>query len=368
MLWNSLILRFFCSVTTVVVWVSSLSWSQSTAGHSAHSVGGSAEQTYKNIRVLKGIPSDQLIPTMQFISSSLGTECGFCHVENHFDQDDKKPKQVAREMMQMMMAINQKNFEGRQVVTCNTCHRGMRSPASIPTIAEGPAIIHRPDGEAQGTSNLPSVDQILAKYQQALGGASAIENLKSLREKGTAEFAGRQIPTDVADESPNRRLITIHLPGGDSVTAINGDTGWMAAPHRPVHDMSSGEVGVAKLDANLQLPLQLKQAFEELKVESAEKLNDRDCYVLLGKVSGLPRARFYFDQQSGLLVRMMQYAETALGLNPTRIDYSDFRPVNGVQIPYRWTVARPAGQFTIQISEATPNAQIDPSLFAKPAQ
>ncbi|HEX7895519.1 MAG TPA: c-type cytochrome [Terriglobales bacterium] len=348
--------------------MSSIAWAQSPASHSAHSAKGSAEQTYKNVRVLKGIPSDQLIPTMQFISASLGVECGFCHVENHFDQDDKKPKQVARQMMEMMAAINQKNFDGHQVVTCNTCHRGMRSPAAIPAIAEGGPRIHFPGDEQPSAANLPSADQVIAKYVQALGGANAIENLKSLGEKGAAEFAGRQIPVDIADESPNKRIISIHMPGGDSVTAINGDTGWMAAPHRPVHEMSSGEVAVAKLDANLQLPLQLKQAFEELKAEPAEKLNDRDCYVLLGKVGGVPRARFYFDQQSGLLVRIMQYSETALGLNPTRIDYSDFRAVNGVQIPYHWTVARPAGQFTIQISEVTPNVQVNSSSFSRPAQ
>lgn len=360
----SLRARFF----TLAIFASSVAWSQSAPPRTVHSADSPAEQTYKNIRVLKGIPSDQLIPTMQFISASLGVECGFCHVENHFDQDDRKPKQVAREMMQMMMAINQKNFEGHQVVTCNTCHRGVRSPASIPAIAEGAPVIHRPNTEEQEVANLPSVDQIMAKYQQALGGANAIQSLKSLSEKGTAEFAGRQIPVNVAGESPNKRIITIHLPAGDSVTAINGDAGWASAPHRPVHEMSSSEVSVAHLDTDLQLPLHMKQAFEELKMERAERLNDRDCYVLLGKVGGLPRARLYFDQQSGLLVRMLQYAETALGLNPTRIDYSDFRPVQGVQIPYRWTVARPAGQFTIQISEVTPNAQIDLSLFAKPAQ
>jgi photosynthetic reaction center cytochrome c subunit len=359
---------FRTHLLTLAVFASSMVWSQSAPRQAAHSADVPAEQTYKNLRVLKGIPADQLIPTMQFISASLGVECGFCHVENHFDQDDKKPKQVARQMMEMMSAINRKNFDGHQVVTCNTCHRGMRSPAAIPAIPEGGPRIHLPGDEQQSASNLPNVDQVLAKYVQALGGASAVANLKSLSEKGTAEFAGRQIPVDISDESPNKRIFTIHMPGGDSVTAINGDSGWMAAPHRPVHEMSSGEVDVAKLDANLQLPLQLKQAFEELKAEPAEKLDDRDCYVLVGKVGGLPRARFYFDQQSGLLVRMMQYAQTALGLNPTRIDYSDYRPINGVQIPYRWSVARPAGQFTIQISDVTPNVQVDSWLFSRPTQ
>jgi photosynthetic reaction center cytochrome c subunit len=328
-----------------------------------------AEQIYKNIQVLKGVPSDQLIPTMQFISASLGVECGFCHVERHFDKDDKKPKQIARKMMKMITAINQSNFDSHQEVTCNTCHRGSRIPVSIPAISEGPPKLRLPEtDENQALSNLPSPGRILAKYMDAIGGAEAIEKLTSLRETGTAEFAGRQVPVEVIDQSPDRRLVTIHLPGGDSLTAFNGKEGWLVAPHRPVHSMSSGEMEGAKLEADLQLPLHLEKAFEELRPSASEEVGDHDCYVLIGETAERPRARFYFDQQSGLLVRMVQYAETALGLNPTRLDYSDFRPVNGVQIPYHWTVARPAGQFTVQINEATPNPSVDPALFSMPAK
>ncbi len=94
-----------------------------------------AAQQFKNIQVLKEIPADQLVPTMQFISASLGVECDFCHVEREMDKDDKKTKKTAREMMRMMAAINQNNFSGEREVTCNTCHRGAIHPEAIPAIA-----------------------------------------------------------------------------------------------------------------------------------------------------------------------------------------------------------------------------------------
>ncbi len=94
------------------------------------------EEAYKNVQVLKGIPADRLIPAMQFITSSLGVECSFCHVEGAFEKDDKKPKQVARKMMKMMFAINQENFEGKREVTCYSCHRGSSHPLATPIIAE----------------------------------------------------------------------------------------------------------------------------------------------------------------------------------------------------------------------------------------
>src|SRR5713226_4737352 len=96
-----------------------------------------AEEAYKNVQSLKGIPADQLIPSMQFITYSLGVECSFCHVEGAFEKDDKKPKQIARKMMQMMAAINRDNFDSKQVVTCNSCHRGAPHPVATPIIAEG---------------------------------------------------------------------------------------------------------------------------------------------------------------------------------------------------------------------------------------
>src|SRR5580693_8072333 len=103
---------------------------QSTTGESAKT----AEQVYQNIEVLKGVPAGQVIPAMQFITASLGVQCTFCHVEDHFEKDDKKPKQVARDMMQMMFALNKNNFEGHREVTCYSCHRGAPNPLTIPAV------------------------------------------------------------------------------------------------------------------------------------------------------------------------------------------------------------------------------------------
>lgn len=83
-----------------------------------------AEQRYKNIQVFKGLPASELQSAMIFIVSSLGVNCNYCHVGGGaFEKDDKKTKQVARQMIRMMRSINDTNFDGRTVVTCNTCHR-----------------------------------------------------------------------------------------------------------------------------------------------------------------------------------------------------------------------------------------------------
>jgi hypothetical protein len=78
--------------------------------------------------------------------------------------------------------------------------------------------------------------------------------------------------------------------------------------------------------------------------------------------------KLYFDPQSGLLLRMVHYTDTALGLNPVQVDYADYRDAGGVKTPYRWMIARPNGAFAIQLEEVQDNAPIDAARFEKPSQ
>src|ERR1039458_8180781 len=89
-----------------------------------------AEEVYKNIVQLKGTPADQLMPAMQFMASSLGAECAFCHVQGQMESDDKPAKRTARAMIAMTAAIDKDNFRGQLQVTCFSCHRGSARPVN----------------------------------------------------------------------------------------------------------------------------------------------------------------------------------------------------------------------------------------------
>src|SRR5437660_10987766 len=108
-----------------------------------------AAQAYKNIQVLKDIPNTQLIPTMRFISTSLGVECEFCHMGDR--SVDTPNKNTARKMMTMMMSINNTSFNGRMNITCYTCHHGNSSPVGTPAPTgqyseSGATVFFKPDG------------------------------------------------------------------------------------------------------------------------------------------------------------------------------------------------------------------------------
>jgi photosynthetic reaction center cytochrome c subunit len=327
-----------------------------------------AEEVFKNLKVLNGVPSDQLIPAMQFMASSLGVECTFCHVQGHFERDDKKPKQTAREMMQMMFALNGNSFEGYREVTCYSCHRGSRKPVATPVV-DNPTQSHphpsSSETEALPTS-LPTASRLVDNYIRALGGAAAIQKITSRAEKGATNISGKPASVEVFTQVPDKRVLVRHLPEGDSIVAFDGLTGWISVPGRPTRDMQAADIESARMDADLQFPLHIQQLFADLRVEYPEKIRDRDADILFCLREGRPAAKLYFDQQTGLLVRLVRFADSPLGVNPSQVDYADYRDVDGVKVPFRVALSQPGSSFSIQMEEVQQNVVIDPSKFVKP--
>jgi photosynthetic reaction center cytochrome c subunit len=338
-----------------------------TAQSSAHGIPKASEQVYKNIQVLKGVPADQFIPAMQFIAASLGVQCDFCHIENAFDKDDKETKQTARKMMRMMFTINKDNFDGHQEITCFACHRGARKPLIIPSVNQDEVKVAEEEKmRPEETTGLPAAEQIVAKYLQAIGGAEAVAKISTRIQKGTLTVGAKSFPVEVLAQAPAKRITTVGFPGGESVTGINGAEGWLSTAGRAPHEMGPSELDAAKLDAELFFPTYLKQIFRELRVQKRELLNGKQAYVVLGMREGQLPVELYFDEESGLLLRIQRYTDTPVGRNPTQIEFADYRSEGGVKTPFRWTVARPNGRFTIQIEQMQQSIPIEENRFAKP--
>ena len=327
-----------------------------------------AEEQFKNIQALKGIPADQLVPAMQFISASLGVDCEFCHVHEKMDSDDKKPKNTARQMITMMLDIDKNNFDRRLEVTCYTCHRGAAMPVSIPVIKDEEMAGPGAPGKKQAENPaLPKPEELLDKYLATVGGSAAVEKITSRVQKGKLmAFGGQSFLAEVYSKAPDKRVSVMHLKDGDSITAFDGQRGWLSVPGRPAHMMSASENNSARLDADLHFPVHVKTLYPKFKVESGEKIDGHDTYLVLGYAEGRPPLRLYLDTQTGLLLRLVRYAQSPLGLNPTQIDYADYHEADGVKVPFRWTVSRPGNHFTIQVEEMKQNVPVDDAKFVAP--
>jgi photosynthetic reaction center cytochrome c subunit len=324
----------------------------------------SAEHAFKNIQILKSTPADQLLPAMQFMSSSLGVQCSHCHVEGAFEKDDKKPKQQARQMMQMTFAINQNNFSGKREVTCNSCHLGSLRPTATPLISsEAPK---KADPTSQTPPNSVSPEEILNRYLQAIGGQEALGQVKSEVKKGSLELGtGTQFPVEIFQQ-PQKRSLVVHLSTGTSEEVLNGDSGWSLVPGRALRTMSPSEIRAARIEADPMFLASIKEAKPELKALPDEQLPSGLATVIRLTIPNQPPIRLYLDQRSGLLLRIVRFVDSPLGQNPTQIDYSDYRTVAGTKQPFRWNVAQPQGRFTIQLNQIEVNVPVEASRFAKP--
>jgi photosynthetic reaction center cytochrome c subunit len=326
---------------------------------------------FKNLQVLKDIPPDQLIPAMQFISASLGVECEFCHVRDAFDKDDKQSKQTARRMIRMMFALDADQFHGERAVTCYTCHRGSAKPVSIPMVDSAAPYVSEArsaaNPAAQGRTNLPSASDVIEKYIRGVGGAAAIQNVLSRVESGTVTFGvGPPLPIEILSKSPSRQAMIVHLPAGDSSTIIDGQNGWFRSPAGPVRDMPQADIEGAKLDADLQFPIHVAKTFQDLKVIRTERISDHDAILLFATNSSGPPLELYFERETGLLLRQLRFGSSPLGLNPTQIDYDDYKTFDGVQVPLHLVIARPNRTLNIHLLKVNQNVPVGDAEFARP--
>lgn len=93
-----------------------------------------AESVFKNLKVMQGMPAERVLGAMNTFSRSLGVSCRHCHVPGHWADEDKKPKEITRQMMKMTRVINEEQLakmdfgEEKPRVGCMTCHRGEVEP------------------------------------------------------------------------------------------------------------------------------------------------------------------------------------------------------------------------------------------------
>ncbi len=340
------------------------------------------EDVFKNVQVLKGIPVNQFMQTMGFFSASLGLNCTYCHVTESLANwekfaEDVPLKRTARRMILMVNAINKDNFQGRRVVTCYSCHHGGQRPKVIPSLAEQYSTPEEDPNEVEITGQAPagpSADQILDKYIQALGGAQRLAGLTSFVAKGTYEgfeTFHMKVLLEVFAKAPAQRTTIVHTLQGNSTTTYDGRVGWVAAIDKPVPVLSlaaGDDLDGAKLDADLSFPARVNQALTQWRVGfPAAFIGERETQIVQGTSTGGSRVKLYFDKESGLLLRTVRYTATPVGIVPTQTDYSDYREVAGVKMPFHTVVTWTDGQATTELSEVQPNVPIDAAKFAKPS-
>jgi outer membrane lipoprotein-sorting protein len=345
-----------------------------------------AADTFKNLQVLgdlKGTPSPELWDTMQVMAGSLSVSCNYCHVAEGgpFDSDANKTKLIARTMIRMTRAINENNFGGRRVVTCNTCHQGSPHPKSTPSpwnrTAEqivaysksvGAATTDRAasTGPATESATLPDVGQIMANYRRAVG----TELLKSVHITGTAADLNRgPRPREVYAVFPDKIVIA----SGGVQQIVNGDRGWQLTPQSRTALASNLIASVKNFAASL-MPVKYETSDVTRRVTGIETIGDRAYYLVesrpgrlraTGPENSYPDAieRMFFDVQTGLLHKVQTTIETTLGTRVEETSFEDYRKVSGLTLPFLIVTHFMEDENLFKISDMQVNIGVDPAKF-----
>jgi hypothetical protein len=333
-----------------------------------------AEQVFKNIQALKGLPGSQLFSVMKLMSVSLGVRCDYCHVRTgnnwEWEKDDKQDKQVARKMILMTADINKANFGGRGEVTCTTCHRGQPHPLSATAVSTDAFQPPPPSTPvAKPAEAMPSVDQLLDKHIEALGGKAAIEKVKTEVRKGTyTAHLLPESPIEIYQAAPNKYFSTIRTPKGVLTQGFNGTAGW-AGTDKEAHEVSGARLAAWKSLDNFNQKLNLKARYSRMAVAGKEKIAGRDAYVIRARtVEGGRAERLYFDAETGLLMRWVVFIDTMIGPYPEATDYEDYKDVDGVKVPFiiRKNQLEGFEASTLKLTEVKHNVPVDDAKFNLP--
>lgn len=335
-----------------------------------------SDEVFKSVQILKGIPVDTFFEAMGMFASAMGNDCTFCHVKDaYFDKTafaQVTPRmQRARQMLMMMNDLNDRYFAGRTRVTCFTCHGGSQAPRSEPDLA----IQYGEPAEDPNARDFPvdtrvTADQIFDKYLQVVGGAERLARLTSYVARGTYEgfdTAFEKRPVEIYAKAPNQQTLIVHLATGASTRVFDGRNGWMAGGDTPVPllTLTEGNLDRAKLEATVAFPTGLKQTFPRWRV-GRTAIDGKEVHIVQGMGAAQALANFYFDD-SGLLVRLVRWTRTPVGFIPTQVDYTDYRDVAGVKVPFDRKVTQTYMQMHVELTDVQPNVAIEASRFAKPA-
>lgn len=232
----------------------------------------------------------------------------------------------------------------------------------------------RPPNESPTSSPSPDqvaiVDQILARYTEAVGGLPAIERLKSYHAKGTFEtsVSPERGVFETWGKEPNKALSLIEFPRiGVLKKGFDGETRWVQTPVGTFNDQSSKEMAEIERDADIYRAGRIKNLYQSMKLESKGRLKGRDVYIVEGTPAKGPAEKLLFDGESGLLVRWdMARRDPRRGYVFVKVNLDDYREVDGVKVPFNVRFAFESFDITLKVDELKHNIAIDDAIFKKP--
>ncbi len=221
---------------------------------------------------------------------------------------------------------------------------------------------------SQAGGALPTVDQVLDKAVAAIGGRAALEKVTSRTVKGTIDIpdAGVSGTIELFEKAPNKNAVLVELGGMQIREAFDGQIGWDDNPQTGLREKTGTELADARRGATFNPELHMKTMYPKMTVRGREKVGTMDTIVIDAvPVDGAPAA-FFFDVDTGLIVRHDATRESPQGPVQVQVFFDDFRVVDGIKMPFVMRQVTSMFSMVIRIAEIKHNVTLDDQMFKKP--
>ena len=216
--------------------------------------------------------------------------------------------------------------------------------------------------------SMPSVDDILARSVEAMGGAAAISAVKTRVMKGSVDIAGvsRGGSFETYALAPGKMLTVVQPnPSGTIKIGFNGKTGWQMAG-RSVSALKGGDLAALQRESDFYGPLRTKINFAKVTMPGMSKIGYREVYVLDLQPAVGPAERLYIDAETYLPVRLNTTRTVGRAQEPVEIYYDDWRTVDGIKYPFSTSQSSPSVKLGFTVKEIRHNVPVDAKMFEPP--
>jgi outer membrane lipoprotein-sorting protein len=222
--------------------------------------------------------------------------------------------------------------------------------------------------KAASAEKLPSAQEVIERYEQAVGGKTAWEKLHSRVRKGTIELTetGLKGTVELKELAPDKFLLVAEVPGlGEISRGFDGTTAWAQDPQSGARIMTGNELADTQREAQFYMPLRLMELYPKMNVTGKQKLEGRDVYEVQASTAEGASRTFDFDAKSGYLVRLAGEEASEDGKYQVELFLEDYKDFNGVMLPTIHRQTNPLA-LVMHFTDVQQNVTVPDSVFSAP--
>lgn len=212
------------------------------------------------------------------------------------------------------------------------------------------------------TSEVVDPNVVLEKYLEAIGGKDALSKVEDRTTimRGTA--MGQSLTIIVKQKAPNKMRQEVKAGGMDQTIIFDGEKGIMKAATQSV-EVTGKELEQLKIEATMELLLDIESAGIKLTFEGTEKINGKDAHKIKMTLPSGIRWFSYFDVESGLKVKEQKELQTQMGLIEQVIAYDNYTEVDGIKYPFKLTQSFGPQSVEMTVSSVKVNKGLADDIF-----